>query len=94
MPFGPGYEGKMSLYLGECRMKMKRCGFLEASFVSVSVFRDVNPVELSHCFVRVQIRVSLGPNSGCMVLETVHEKEPLSVQAIHRLLAQGGWRSS
>ena len=34
---------------------------------------------------------SLGPDQGCMVLETVHEKEPMSVQAIHRL---GDWRSS
>ena len=34
-----------------------------------------------------KICVSLGQDSGCVVLEAVHEEEPLPVQAIHGLFA-------
>jgi hypothetical protein len=59
----------------------------KASFVPVSARIRPSLVGLSHCFVHVQNRVSLGPHSGFMVLEAVHEKESLSVQAIHGLPA-------
>jgi hypothetical protein len=67
-------------------MKMECC-LCKASFVSVSARSRSYLVELSHCLVHVQNRVSLGSHSGFMVLEAVHEEESLPVQAIHGLLA-------